>query len=58
MDRIYELLNKKFLTEDEVNELEECTDVNYEFCGMSGKYLGYKWEVIKIDNEEYDIYFK
>ena len=58
MIRIYELLEKKFLTYDEVNELEECPKVNYEYCGMSGQYLGYNWEVITIDGNEYNIYFK
>ena len=58
MLRIYELLEKKFLSEDEVNELEECPKVEYEYCGMSGLYLGYNWEVITIEGNEYNIYFK
>lgn len=58
MIRIYELLEKKFLSEDEVNELEECPNVEYEYCGMSGLYLGYNWEVITIEGNEYNIYFK
>ena len=58
MLRIYELLEKKFLSEDEVNELEESANVEYEYCGMSGFYLGYNWESITINGEEYNIYFK
>ena len=58
MNRIYELLEKQFLSEDEVIELEECPKVEYEYCGMSGLYLGYNWEVITIDDNEYNVYFK
>ena len=58
MLRIYELLEKKFLNEDEVFEIELYPDLEYEYCGMSSKYLGYYWEVVKIGDEEYDIYFK
>ena len=58
MLRIYELLEKKFLSEDEVNELEEYPKVEYEYCGMSGLYLGYNWEVITIEGNENNIYFK
>ena len=58
MLRIYELLEKKFLSEDEVEELEECSKVEYEYCGMSGLYLGYNWEIITINDNEYNIYFK
>lgn len=58
MERIYELLNKKFLTNEEVMEVEENSEADYEFCGMSGLYNGYKWEVVTVKGEEYDIYFK
>lgn len=58
MNRIYELIEKKFLSEDEVNELEESANVEYDYCGMSGLYLGYQWEIIFINGEEYNIYFK
>ena len=58
MIRIYELLEKQFLSEDEINELEECPEVEFEYCGMSGRYLGYHWEVITIYNNEYNVYFK
>lgn len=58
MERIIELLNKKFLTNEEVMEVEENSEVDYEFCGMSGLYPTYKWEVVTINGEEYDIYFK
>ena len=65
MLRIYELIEKKFLSEDEAIELEEKVNdlrytnhVNIEYYGMSGIFLGYNWEVITINNEDYNIYFK
>lgn len=58
MIRVYELLDKQFLSQDEVIELEEYPKVEYEYCGMSGLHLGYNWEVIKLNGEEYNIYFK
>ena len=54
MIRIYELIEKKFLT----IEIEECPRVQYEYCGMSSLYPVYNWEIIKIGNEKYNIYFK
>lgn len=65
MIRIYELLEKKFLTEDEAIELEEKLSnlrgnnkVVIEYYGMSGFYLGFQWEAITINGEEYNVYFK
>ena len=65
MDRIYELLEKRFLSEDEaieleekVNDLREYNKVDIEYYGMSGFYLGYNWEIITINDNEYNIYFK
>ena len=65
MLRIYELLEKKFLSEDEaieleerVNDLREYNKVDIEYYGMSGFYLGYHWETITINDNEYNIYFK
>ena len=58
MKRVNKLLDKKFLTEEEVIELEENESIDYEFCGMSGLYPGYKWEVITVNGEEYNIYYK
>ena len=65
MDRICELLEKKFLSEDEaieleekVNDLRENNKIDCEYYGMSWFYLGYQWEVITINDYEYNIYFK
>ena len=65
MDRIYELLEKKFLSEDEAIELEEkVNDLRYNnhidcgYYGMSNIFLGYNWEVITINDNEYNVYFK
>ena len=65
MDRIYELLEKQFLTEDEaieleerVNDLREYNKVDFDYYGMSGFYLGYNWEVITINDKKYNIYYK
>ena len=56
--RLEELLEKKFLTDEEFNELCEMEQIEfYEDCGISGNYAGmHYWNFITSDGNEYDIY--
>lgn len=53
-----ELVEKSKLTQDELEEIEEMSEVETEDNGMSGQYAGYHWYTVKTEDEEYDIYVK
>lgn len=55
---LMELLEKKFLSLEELEQVEESPEVqSVEDCGMSGQYNGKHWyNVLLQDNSEYDIY--
>lgn len=55
MKRFKELVNKKFLTLEELEELEIMADY-IQFNGLSGAYVGYKWYSIVANGKEYDVY--
>ena len=55
MKRFKELVNKRFLTLEELEELETMVDY-IQFNGLSGAYVGYKWYSIAVNEEEYDVY--
>ena len=56
--RLTELVEKKFLTSEEIDEIYSMSEVDkVEYNGYSGLYIGYYWlTVYTIDGEEYDIY--
>ena len=58
MNRISELLKKRFLTENEVIDIEKCNNIDYVSCGCSGIYPDYKWDVIIFNSRAYVIYYK
>jgi hypothetical protein len=57
-NRLVELLEKEFVTPEELQEIEEHEDViEVENCGNSGRHFGYVWYNVKCtDGEEYSIY--
>ena len=56
--RLSELIEKKFLTSQELDEIYSMKEVKQaEYNGYSGIYLNYYWHTIYLeDNEEYDVY--
>lgn len=57
--RLMELVNKKFLTEEEIEEIYLMENVYLDYNGYSGTHIGYYWYTVRItENEEYDIYTK
>ena len=55
--RLSELIEKKFLTEDELDEIYSMREVKQvEYNGYSGVYLNCYWYTIYLDNEDYDVY--
>lgn len=56
--RLMELVNKKFLTSEEISELYSMKEVDQvEYNGYSGLYINYYWfTVYTVDGEEYDVY--
>ena len=55
--RLSELIEKKFLTEDELDEIHSMKEVKQvEYNGYSGIYLNCYWYTIYLDNEDYDVY--
>jgi hypothetical protein len=58
--RLNELLNKEFVTLEELEEIEQHEKiVEVENCGNSGKHNGYTWFNVKCAwNEEYSVYVK
>lgn len=60
MERILELIEKEFITLDELEEIEESEFVEKtEFNGISGKDGSSRWYSIYLTNsEEYQVYVK
>ena len=57
--RLMELVDKKFVTCEELEEIELMPDVTIQYNGYSGSFVGYHWAtVVDAEEEEYDIYFK
>ncbi|WP_291626225.1 hypothetical protein [Clostridium sp.] len=56
--RLTELVEKKFLTSEEIDEIYSMVEVDkVEYNGYSGLYINYYWlTVYTVDGEEYDIY--
>ena len=56
--RLMELVDKKIVTCEELEEIELIPDVTVEHNGYSGSFVGYHWVTVVDAEEEYDIYFK
>ena len=56
--RLMELVNRKFITCEELEEIELMPDVTVQYNGYSGSFVGYHWATVADEKEEYDIYFK
>ena len=56
--RLEELITKKFLTSEELDEIYLMNEVDrVEYNGYSGLYLNCYWHTIYLkNNEEYDVY--
>ena len=56
--RLTELVDKKFLTNEEIGEIYSMKEVDQvEYNGYSGLYINYYWfTVYTVDGEEYDVY--
>ena len=56
--RLSELIEKKFLTSEELDEIYSMQEVKQvEYNGYSGIYLNCYWHTIYLEgNEEYDVY--
>ena len=56
--RLMELVDKKFLTSEEIDEIYFMQEVKQvEYNGYSGLYINYYWfTVYTVDGEEYDVY--
>ena len=54
---LLELLEKEFLTLEELEVVEEDTDVlEVQDNGMSGQHYGKHWYTVVLEDKEYDIY--
>ena len=56
--RLQQLLDKRFITCEELEEIELMPQVTVEYNGYSGSFVGYHWATVINAEEEYDIYFK
>ena len=56
--RLMELVDKKFVTCEELEEIELMPDVTVQYNGYSGSFVGCHWATVVYMEEEYDIYFK
>ena len=56
--RLMELVNRKFVTCEEIEEIELMPQVTVEYNGYSGSFVDYHWATVEEKGEEYDIYFK
>ena len=56
--RLMELVDKKFVTCEELEEIELMSHIIVEYNGYSGSFVGYHWATVEEEGEEYDIYFK
>ena len=53
--RLMELVDKKFVTCEELEEIELMPQVTVEYNGYSGSFVGYHWATVEEEGEEYDI---
>lgn len=58
MERLMELVEKAKITWDELEEIEEMSEVETEDNGMSGQRAGYHWYTVKTEDKEYNVYVK
>ena len=56
--RLQQLLDKRFITCEELEEIELMPHVTVEYNGYSGNFIGFYWATVINLEEEYDIYFK
>ena len=56
--RLAELVEKKFLTSEEIEEIYLMKDIHLDYNGYSGTHIGYYWYTVYTNDEEYDIYTK
>ena len=56
--RLAELVGKKFLTSEEIEEIYLMENVYLDYNGYSGTHIGYYWYTVYANDEEYDIYTK
>ena len=56
--RLAELVEKKFLTSEEIREIYLMENVYLDYNGYSSTHIGYYWYTVYINDEEYDIYTK
>ena len=56
--RLMELVDKKFLTGEEIREIYLMENVYLDYNGYSGIHIGYYWYTVYVNDEEYDIYSK
>jgi hypothetical protein len=56
--RLMELVTKKFLTVDEINEIGAMENVSIEYKGYSGIFISYYWCIVYYEDDEFDVYLK
>ena len=56
--RLMELVTKKFLTVDEINEIGAMENVSIEYKGYSSIFISYYWCIVYYEDDEFDVYFK
>ena len=61
MERVMSIIEKEFITEEELTELEESTEVtnitNNGYSNRSDRF-DYLWFTVTVDGEEYSVYTK
>lgn len=58
MEKIIEIIEKEFITEEELRKLEENVDVEYNGYSNRSDRFDYYWYTVTVDGEEYSVYTK